>query len=55
VLIGWIAARIISALPLIPRLTFFVWVFSLIFSIVAAVAVARSERYRYPISVRFLH
>jgi uncharacterized Tic20 family protein len=41
-------------LPLFPNLVFFVWAFSLIFAVLAAVAASKGERYRYPLTYRFL-
>jgi uncharacterized Tic20 family protein len=54
ILIGYFAARILNVLPLFPNLVFFVWAFSLIFAVLAAVAASKGERYRYPLTYRFL-
>lgn len=55
VLIAFFAARILNVLPLFPNLVPLVWVFSLVFSVIAAVAASRGTRYRYPLTYRFLH
>jgi uncharacterized protein len=54
VLIAYFAARIISVLPFLPNLAWLAWVFSMIFSVLAAVAVSKGSRYRYPLTYRFL-
>jgi uncharacterized Tic20 family protein len=54
VLIIYMTARILGALPLFPNLVVLVWLFSLVFSVIAAVAASRGERYRYPLTFRFL-
>ena len=54
VLIAYFAARILNVIPLFPNLVVLVWLFSLIFSVVAAVAASKGTRYRYPITYRFL-
>jgi uncharacterized Tic20 family protein len=54
VLIAFFTARILNALPLFPDLVVLVWLFSLVFSVMAAVAAGRGERYRYPLTYRFL-
>jgi uncharacterized Tic20 family protein len=54
VLIAWIAARILDSLPFFPDLTILVWVFSLIFAVIGAVAAGRGQRFRYPLTYRFL-
>jgi uncharacterized Tic20 family protein len=55
ILIAYFAARILDWLPLFPNLIFLVWLFSLVFSVIAAVAASRGDRYRYPLTYRFLH
>jgi uncharacterized Tic20 family protein len=54
VLIAWIAARILDSLPFFPNLRILVWVFSLIFAVIGAVAAGRGQRFRYPLTYRFL-
>jgi uncharacterized Tic20 family protein len=54
VLILYVIARILGALPLFPNLVVLVWIFSLIFSVLGAVAAGRGHRYRYPLTYRFL-
>jgi uncharacterized Tic20 family protein len=54
ILIGYFAAKILNVLPLFPNLVFVVWAFSLIFSVLAAVAAGKGRRYRYPLTYRFL-
>jgi uncharacterized Tic20 family protein len=54
VLIAWVAAWIINKLPLLPNLLILVWIFSLVCSVIAAVAAGRGKRFRYPITYRFL-
>jgi uncharacterized protein len=54
VLIAFFAARILNALPLFPNLIILVWLFSLVFSVLAAVAAGKGELYRYPLTHRFL-
>ena len=54
VLIAWIGARIIASLPLFPNLVPLVWIFSLVFAVLAAVATGKGLRYRYPLTYRFL-
>jgi uncharacterized Tic20 family protein len=54
VLIAYFTARILNWLPFFPNLLFLVWLFSLIFSVLAAVAASRGDRYRYPLTYRFL-
>src|SRR5689334_3072462 len=54
VLIAFFTARILNSLPLFPDLVVLVWLFSLVFSVMAAVAAGRGERYRYPLTYRFL-
>lgn len=54
VLIAYFVARILNVLPLFPNLVFLVWLFSLIFSVLAAVAAGKGDRYRYPLTYRFL-
>ncbi len=54
VLILYVIARILDALPLFPDLVILVWIFSLIFAVFGAVAAGRGQRYRYPLTYRFL-
>jgi uncharacterized Tic20 family protein len=54
VLILYVIARILSALPFFPNFVVLVWIFSLIFSVVGAVTAGRGQRYRYPLTYRFL-
>jgi len=54
VLIAYFAARILNVIPLFPNLVVLVWLFSLVFSVLGAVAASRGERYRYPLTHRFL-
>jgi uncharacterized Tic20 family protein len=54
ILIAYFAARILNWLPFFPNLLFLVWLFSLVFSVIAAVAASRGNRYRYPLTYRFL-
>ena len=54
VLIGYFAARILNVVPFFPNLVTLVWLFSLIFAVLAAVAASRGDRYRYPLTYRFL-
>jgi hypothetical protein len=55
VLILYVIARIVGALPLLPdNLVVLVWIFSLIFSVIGAVTAGRGQRYRYPLTYRFL-
>jgi len=54
VLIAYFAARILNVLPFFPNLVVLVWLFSLVFAVIAAVAASRGERYRYPLTYRFL-
>jgi uncharacterized Tic20 family protein len=54
VLIAYVVARILAALPLLPNLVVLVWVFSLVFSIIAGRAAYTGQRYRYPFTFRFL-
>lgn len=54
ILIAFFVAKILDVLPLFPNLVWLVWLFSLIFSVLAAVASSRGERYRYPLTYRFL-
>jgi uncharacterized Tic20 family protein len=54
VLILYVIARILSALPFFPDFVVLVWIFSLIFSVFGAIAAGRGQRYRYPLTYRFL-
>jgi len=54
VLIAYIAVRILDSLPFFPDLIWVVWLFSLIFAVIGAVAAGRGDRYRYPLTYRFL-
>jgi uncharacterized Tic20 family protein len=54
VLIALVAVWIINHLPLLPNLVVLVWIFSLVFSVLGAVAASKGERYRYPLTRRFL-
>ena len=54
VLIAFFVARILNVLPFFPNLTWAVWLFSLVFSVLAAVSASKGNRYRYPITHRFL-
>jgi len=54
VLIAYFAARILNVIPLFPNLVVLVWLFSLVFSVLGAVAASRGERYRYPLTHRSL-
>jgi uncharacterized Tic20 family protein len=54
ILIAFFAARILNWLPFFPNLVALVWMFSLVFSVLAAMAASRGERYRYPLTYRFL-
>lgn len=54
VLIAFFTARLLDMLPFFPNLVWFVWLFSLIFSVLAAAASSRGDRYRYPLTYRFL-
>jgi uncharacterized protein len=48
--IGWITLLMLIGFVIIPL----VWVAALVFGILAAVAVNRHERYRYPINIRVI-
>jgi uncharacterized protein len=52
-LIGHVVAGVTICLTF-GMLNLAVWVLALVFSIIAAVAANRGERYRYPISIRFI-
>ena len=54
VLIALVAAWIINHLPLLPNLVALVWIFSLVFSVLGAIAASQGDRYRYPLTHRFL-
>jgi len=54
IFIAYFGARILNVLPFFPNLVFLVWLFSLIFSVIAAVSAGRGDRYRYPFTHRFL-
>jgi uncharacterized Tic20 family protein len=55
VLIAYVVARILDRLPLVSNLLVLVWIFSLVFAVIGAVAAARGDRYRYPLTFRFIH
>jgi uncharacterized protein len=55
VLITYVVARILSAVPPFPDLIVLVWAFSLIFSIIGAMSANRGQRYRYPLTFRFIN
>ena len=55
VLIAYVVARILSSVPPFPSLVLLVWAFSLIFSIIAEMAANRGQRYRYPLTFRFIN
>jgi uncharacterized Tic20 family protein len=55
VLIVYVIARVLSTLPPFPSLTLLVWAFSLVFSIIGAMAANGGQRYRYPLTFRFIN
>jgi uncharacterized Tic20 family protein len=54
VLILTVVARILNVLPFFPDLVVLVWIFSLVFAVLGAVTAGRGQRYRYPVTYRFL-
>jgi uncharacterized protein len=54
VLIVYFTALILDRLPGFPNLVILVWLFSLVFSVLGAVAASKGIRYRYPLTYRFL-
>jgi uncharacterized protein len=54
VLIVYVVARILASLPPFPSLVLLVWAFSLVFSIIGAMAANQGQRYRYPLTFRFI-
>lgn len=54
VLIAYVVASILASLPGFPSLVLLVWAFSLVFSIIGAMAANRGQRYRYPLTFRFI-
>jgi uncharacterized protein len=54
ILIASVAVWILGSLPFFPDLHILVWIFSLVFSVIGAVAAGRGHRYRYPLTYRFL-
>ena len=55
VLIVYVIARILSQVPPFPSLVLLVWAFSLVFSIIGGMAANRGQRYRYPLTFRFIN
>jgi uncharacterized Tic20 family protein len=54
ILIAYVVARILDHVPLFPNLVILVWIFSLVFAVIGAAAAARGDRYKYPITYRFI-
>jgi uncharacterized protein len=54
IMILYIGARILNALPFFPNLILLVWIFSLVFAVLAAISTGKGRPYRYPITYRFI-
>lgn len=55
VLIGWIAAAILSFIGIGFILYGAIWVVNLVFSIMAAMAASKGEDYKYPFAIRLVN
>lgn len=54
VLIGYIVGTVLSVVGIGVLLSLAVWVLSIVFSILAALAANRGQYYRYPLSIEFI-
>ncbi|WTL69482.1 DUF4870 domain-containing protein [Streptosporangium sp. NBC_01495] len=54
VLIAYVVSWVLAFVLIGFVLMFFLWIGSIIMTIIAAVAANRGERYRYPMNIRFI-